>query len=43
MESKDADYIGIGGRRIGFGCPTYVGAELSANHNPDYEQAGKIL
>ena len=43
MESKDAHYIEIGGRRIGPGYPTYIVAEMSANHNQDYDQAVKIL
>ena len=43
MESKDAHYIEIGGRRIGPGFPTYIVAEMSANHNQDYDQAVKII
>jgi pseudaminic acid synthase len=35
--------IEIGGRAIGPGHPTYVVAEMSANHNQDFEQAIKIL
>jgi pseudaminic acid synthase len=33
----------VGGRSIGAGYPTYIVAELSANHNQDYEQAVGIL
>lgn len=33
----------IAGRAIGPGCPPYVIAELSANHNGDLEQALKII
>lgn len=36
-------FIEIAGRRIGPGEPTYVIAELSANHNQDYGQAVEIL
>lgn len=36
-------YIEIGKRRIGQGCPVYVIAEMSANHNGDFDQAVKIL
>ncbi len=35
--------ITIGGRRIGAGYPTYVIAELSANHNQCFEQALRIV
>lgn len=35
--------IEIGGRRIGPGCPVYVIAEMSANHNHDFAQAVAIL
>ena len=35
--------IEIGGRVIGVGHPTYVIAELSANHNQDFDQAVRIL
>ncbi len=37
------DYIEINGRRIGFGHPVYIVAEMSANHNQDFEQAVKII
>lgn len=33
----------INGRRIGPGCPTYIIAEMSANHQQDFDQAVKIL
>jgi len=33
----------IAGRRVGPGCGTYVIAELSANHNQNFDQAVRIL
>ena len=33
----------IGRRQIGLGSPTYVIAELSANHNQDFEQAVQLV
>ena len=33
----------IAGRRIQAGYPAYIVAELSANHNQDYEQAVRIV
>lgn len=36
-------YIQIGNRRIGSGYPVYIVAEMSANHNQDFEQAVRIL
>ncbi len=36
-------FIEINGRRIGFGLPTYIIAEMSANHNQDFDQAVKII
>jgi len=36
-------YIEISGRRVGDNLPVYVVAEMSANHNQDFEQAVKIL
>jgi N-acetylneuraminate synthase len=36
-------FIEINGRRIGAGMPTYIVAEMSANHNQDYAQAVRIL
>jgi len=35
--------IEIGGRRIGSGSPVYIVAEMSANHNQDFEYATKIV
>lgn len=35
--------ISVGGREIGPGCPNYVVAEMSANHNQDFAQAVRIL
>ena len=35
--------IKIGGRAIGAGQPAYIIAELSANHNQDFDQAARIL
>lgn len=35
--------IKINQRRIGPGHPTYIIAEISANHNQDFEQAVKII
>ena len=33
----------IGNRQIGSGVPAYIVAELSANHNQDFDQAIKII
>ena len=38
-----AAVIEINGRRIGPGYPTYIIAEMSANHNQDFNQAVKII
>lgn len=38
-----SNYIEINGRRIGPGEPVYIVAEMSANHNQDFEQAVTIL
>jgi N-acetylneuraminate synthase len=35
--------IEIGGRRIGAGAPVYCIAEVSANHNQNFEQAVRII
>ncbi len=35
--------IDIGNRRVGPGYPAYIVAEMSANHNQDFEQAIQIL
>jgi N-acetylneuraminate synthase len=37
------NYIEVDGRRIGPGSSAYIVAEMSANHNKDFEQAVKIL
>ncbi len=36
-------FIEINGRRIGPGYPTYIIAEMSANHNQDFDQAVRII
>ncbi|MFC1821076.1 pseudaminic acid synthase [Thermodesulfobacteriota bacterium] len=36
-------YIEINGRRIGRGYPVYIIAEMSANHNHNFEKAVKII
>ena len=36
-------FIEINARRIGPGYPTYIVAEMSANHNQSFEQALKIV
>ena len=38
-----ATHITINGRRIGPGEPTYVIAEMSANHNQDFAEAVRII
>ena len=38
-----SSYIEINKRRIGPGYPTYIVAEMSANHNQSFEQAIKIV
>ena len=37
------DRIQIGNRKIGPGCPVWMVAELSANHNQDFEQAVRLI
>lgn len=37
------NYIEINGRRIGKGYPTYIIAEMSANHNQDFQKAVRII
>ena len=37
------NHIEINGRRIGRGYPTYIIAEMSANHNQKFDQAVKII
>ncbi|MEZ6092839.1 MAG: N-acetylneuraminate synthase family protein [Pirellulaceae bacterium] len=39
---KDAKFQ-IGSRNIGDGCPVYVIAEISANHNQAYERAEELI
>jgi N-acetylneuraminate synthase len=39
----EAAALTIAGRRVGSGSPVYVIAELSANHNRDFNQAVRIL
>lgn len=36
-------FIEINGRKVGLGEPVYIIAEMSANHNQDFDQAVKIL
>ena len=36
-------YFEINGRRIGLGLPTYIVAEMSANHNQDFDHAVKLI
>jgi pseudaminic acid synthase len=36
-------YITIDKRKIGFGYPTFIVAEISGNHNQSYEKAVKII
>jgi pseudaminic acid synthase len=38
-----ARHIEIGSRRVGPGEPVYIIAEMSANHNQDYDQAVEIV
>lgn len=38
-----AEIIEIDGRKIGSGQPAYIIAEMSANHNQDFEQALRII
>jgi len=42
ISSKDME-ITISNRKIGSGQPTYIVAEMSANHNQDWDQAVKIV
>ena len=41
--ARMATHLNIGERRVGPGCPVYVVAEVSANHNQDFDQAVKII
>ena len=36
-------FLQVGGRRIGCDYSTYVVAEMSANHNQDFDQAVRII
>ena len=38
-----ADTIQLGRRKVGFGQPVYIIAELSANHNQNFEHAQRIV
>ena len=42
-DPQHAPSIEIGGRRIGAGAPVYVIAEISANHNQNFEEAVKLV
>jgi pseudaminic acid synthase len=35
--------IQIGDKKVGSGCPVYIIAELSANHNQDFDKAVKLI
>lgn len=37
------NHIEIEGRKVGVGCPSYVVAELSANHHQQFDQAVKLI
>lgn len=43
MVANHTRRIMIGEREIGEGCPTYIVAELSANHNQDYSRAIQLI
>lgn len=43
MSAYSDSHIVINGRRIGPGYPTYIIAEMSANHNQNFSQAVKII
>jgi pseudaminic acid synthase len=45
MKSGDATqpYMEINGKRVGPGHPVYLVAEMSANHNQNYDQAARIV
>ncbi len=40
---KKGNYIEIEGRKIGAGFPTFIVAELSGNHNQNYDDAVKLI
>ena len=37
------NYLQIGDRKVGPGYPTYIVAEMSANHNHNYDAAVDII
>src|SRR5712692_11213622 len=39
----DTPFVTIGARRMGEGYPVYVIAEVSANHNQDFQEAIKLI
>jgi pseudaminic acid synthase len=41
--TAEAPFLTINSRRIGAGQPTYVVAEMSANHNRDFQHAVRII
>jgi len=43
MRARGLSYISIGRRRIGSGHPTYIVAELSANHCQQFDEAVKLI
>jgi pseudaminic acid synthase len=43
MKSGKTDYIQIGDRKVGSGYPTYMVAEISANHRQNYENAVSLI
>jgi N-acetylneuraminate synthase len=43
MEENMNRFIEINGRRVGHGYPVYIVAELSANHNQNFEQAVALI
>lgn len=43
MATQTPSYITINGRRIGPGYPTYIVAEVSANHNQSFDEAVQII
>jgi pseudaminic acid synthase len=40
---NNSRYITVGKRKIGPGCPTFIIAEMSGNHNQDIKKAFKIV
>ncbi len=41
--TNEARFINIDGRRVGYGSPVYVIAEISGNHNGSFDRAVRIL